>query len=213
MKALRALLASLLFFWAALAPSAHAMLVINELNGFNAAASTAPITTDTGWVIAGQGRAVNHGSGTVAWTNPGNITVDDASNATVTIAGFGNISHWLVADTFDFSSIPDSATIDGIEVRAQLSVNTASGSTLNRVNIAKSDSTLGTEKIPATALTTSPVNYDNGTSSDLWGLSISAAEVKTSTFQARITVGNSSVANRTFSCDAMWMRVTYTYTP
>lgn len=168
---------------------------------------------DTGFVVAGQGRAVNRTGGTTAWTNPGNIVSDNGSNATVSMTWFGTTaqSHWLVADTFDLSAVPSGATIDGIEVRAQLSVNTASGTTYDAVVIGKDDSTLGTAKAPGTALTTTPTNYDQGGASDLWGLSWTAAEVKASTFQARIAVETTAAFSaRTFSCDAIWVRVHYT---
>jgi hypothetical protein len=167
----------------------------------------------TGFVVAGQGRAVNRTGGTTAWSNPGNITADDGSNATVSMTFVGSTvqSHWLVADTFDFSSIPDGSTIDGVQVRAQLSVNTASGTVYDAVVIGESDASLGTPKAPGTALTTTPTNYDQGSSSDLWGLTLSAADVKASTFQARIAVEASAFFSaRTFSCDAIWVNVHYT---
>lgn len=209
MRAVRTILAGLFLLWSCLA--APAMLQINELNGFNAGGGTA-ITADTGWVIAGQGRAVNRSGGSTAWTSPGNITADDGSSATVNLTGAA-LSHWVVADTFDFSSIPASATINGIEIRTDLAVSGVLGTpTVSAVNIGKDDSTLGTQKTPATALTTTPTNYDYGGAADLWGLSISAAEVKTSTFQALVSVGQAS-SFTTFSCDVIWMRVTYTYTP
>lgn len=169
---------------------------------------------DTGWVLAGQGRAVNRTSGTGAgWTNPGNITTDDGTNAAYSLSATvaAVFSHWIVADQFDFSSVPSGATINGVEVRGQLSVNNAAGSTIHAVVIGKDDSTQGTEKAPATAVTTSPVDYDNGSASDLWGLTLSDAEVKSSNFQARISVRNGTgFSTRNFSADAIWMRVTYT---
>lgn len=167
---------------------------------------------DTGFVLTGQGRAVNRTGGTTAWTNPGNITSDNGTNATVTVGGFSPTdSHWLVADTFDFSSIPAGAIINGIEFRVQMSVNTAASSTIVEVNIGKSDGTQGTPKSPATAITTTPTNYDYGGASDLWGLSISLAEVQTSTFQARVAVRcGAAFTTRSFSADVVWMRVHYT---
>jgi hypothetical protein len=167
---------------------------------------------DTGWIIAGQGRAVARPSGISDWTNPGNITADDGTAATVNTQVIGTaFTNWLVADTFNFASIPAGSTINGIEVRVQLSVNTAANSFINAVNVGKADATLGTEKTPAQAVTASPIDYDFGTASDLWGLSVSLAEVQTSTFQALLSVNDSAgAAGRTFSCDAIWMRVTYT---
>jgi len=53
------------------------------------------------------------------WTNPGNIVADDTSYAQITSPSFdtGVQSYLLRASNFNFSAIPEGATIDGIIVR------------------------------------------------------------------------------------------------
>lgn len=145
-----------------------------------------------------------------SWANPGNITADDATYATrAGVGGFSNFdTDWLVADQFDFSSVPDNALITGLTVRVQAHHGSGDAVTFGQINIGKSDSTLGTAKTNATALTTSPTNYNFGGTSDLWGLSISVSEVKASTFQARVWFDAHKLDD--VFVDAIWMRVTYT---
>jgi hypothetical protein len=159
----------------------------------------------TGYVIAGQGRNVARASHT-DWVNPGNITADDATYATNALSS--GESDWLVADTFDLSAIPDDSVITGVRVKIQALSSFSDLSRITGVTIGKDDSTLGTEKNPtALFLTTSAVDYTLGGSADLWGLSLSAAEVKASTFQVRVYIDRGSFEN--VSIDAMWVEVFY----
>src|SRR5689334_5997158 len=120
------------------------------------------MATSTGLKVAGQGRNVSRGL--TAWSNPSRVTADDGSNATNAI-GFGSTSDWLVADTFDFSSIPSDAKITGVRVRIQAS---SSGSqTISQVNIGKTDASLGTAKTVSVSVTGSMVDYDFGGADDL----------------------------------------------
>jgi hypothetical protein len=171
--------------------------------------------SDTGWIIAGQGRDVDRSANT-DWTNPGNVTADDGTNATNALTSGG--SDWLVADTFDLSSIPSDATITGIEVRIQASstVPFVFGSNFGQINIGKDDSTLGTERTADSSISffyqsTTAANYDFGGPFDLWGLTLSVADVQASTFQARCWFDdNDPFGTPTVSVDAVWIRVHYT---
>src|SRR5438105_4772491 len=53
--------------------------------------------------------------GTVAWSNPTNITADDGAGAQGNAAIFGGLTHWLWGSNFGFT-IPAGATIQGILV-------------------------------------------------------------------------------------------------
>lgn len=73
----------------------------------------------TGDVFPGTGSNVDR-SGLTAWVNPGNITSDDANDATCNGAG----SDYLVGSNFGFS-IPATATIQGVTVKVEASEHSA----------------------------------------------------------------------------------------
>lgn len=73
----------------------------------------------------------NVDKGSAAWSNPGNVTADDSSFATVSLfAGFS--SDYLVIEWTSFS-IPSGATIDGVEFAVK--VRRASGEVISASNV------------------------------------------------------------------------------
>lgn len=166
------------------------------------------ISTDTGFVLAGTGASVANGSGT-AWSNPGNITASDNSDAVVLdFSAPIPESAWLRGSNFGLA-IPGGATIDGIEIQVEGAWSFAPAGSINRVNIGKDGSTLATEKTPSQVLTSSDVLYTFGGSTDLWGLSWTPAEINASTFLAQMTMYNAGSAYSA-AIDAMWIKVYYT---
>jgi hypothetical protein len=160
----------------------------------------------TGLTIAGAGATVDTGSGPV-WANPGNITADDDTMAQITFTGGAGETDDLKGSTFGLA-VSAGATIVGIEVTAQLS-RAQSGDTVTYINVGKADSTLATAINPGTALTATPTNYTYGSSTDLWGLTWTPAEINASTFQARVRC-TASGNFHTVSCDAIWVNIYYT---
>ncbi len=77
----------------------------------------------TGNVFAGTGEN-NAGIGLTAWTAPGNILSDDATDATCNATAS---SQYLVARNFSLLSVPVNATVDGITVRAECSEHSIGG--------------------------------------------------------------------------------------
>jgi hypothetical protein len=146
----------------------------------------------TGFTICGTGANVT-GIGTEAWASPGNITADDGSNASGAAAAKSEQMNYLVGSNFGFA-IPAGSTIDGIEARLQafdldvLGVGVAVAG-ITHVIIYKDNSTPGSDlEAGTTAVTLSPANYTYGSSSQLWGLTWTAAEINSSNFQLRISM-------------------------
>lgn len=167
---------------------------------------------DTGYVAAGQGRSVT-GVGTVAWSLPGNIVSNNSSNAFVTVPTGGR-SNWLVADTFGFA-ISAGDTIVGVEVEVECRFNSTSPAMyLSQARLGKDDSTFGSDKADvAMPLDTSVAGLTTfGGPTDLWGLSLTPAEVNASTFQFRFHAYNTEAYSLTASCDVISMKV-YHVTP
>lgn len=146
----------------------------------------------TGFTICGTGANVT-GVGTEAWASPGNITADDGSNASGAAAAKDEQMNYLVGSNFGFA-IPAGSTIDGIEARLQALDLDVSGTDveaagITHVIIYKDNSTPGNDlETGETPVTLSPANYDYGSSSELWGLSWTPAEINSSNFQLRISM-------------------------
>lgn len=151
---------------------------------------------DTGYVLCTVGE--NNPADGPAWSSPGNITADDATNASVTITAV-QISDGLVARAFGFA-IPAFSTINGVEV--QWDRNTTC---VGNLWLTKDAVTLnGTGKAVAGG---SGVESDIGAPDDVWGNTLTYSDVNSSLFGVQILM--SDVAATT-TVDAVWMKVYYT---
>ena len=144
----------------------------------------------TGFIVASAGTNVNDGTGT-AWTNPGNITTDDNVRANCNRTTNGN-SQFLYG-TFDLSTVPDGATITGVEVR----INRGYSSTAEpqqvrdlELSLTKDGSAVVGDNKGATSTDwpTAEASATYGASDDLWGTTLTAAEVKAATFGVMLEV-------------------------
>lgn len=147
-----------------------------------------------------------------AWTSPGNVTAIDSTYASVTASTFdtNDQTHRLRCVGFDFSSIPDGATINGISVTIH-NADYANGSgSIDLAQLVEGETPLGNNKYStAQALTTTPTDYSLGGTSDVWGATLTAAIVKSATFG--IDLGClSTAANTDVFIDAVEMTVEYT---
>lgn len=134
----------------------------------------------TGNVFPGTGEN-NAGIGATAWSNPGNITADDVTNASCSAAAS---SQYLVARNFNFASIPDGSTINGVTVRIEAAESSPGAETLNIRLQDDAGALLGTGKTQSISGTSMTV-YTLGSTSDLWGATITAAMVKDVDFGVR----------------------------
>ena len=157
----------------------------------------------TGFTLAGAGADLGS-----SWTSPGNITADDAVVA-VGVAILSGSTSTLKASTFGLA-VPTGAIINGVETRVQ--VNHQGGiesGTLSSVNVGASDSTLGTAKSPAHSVTSTPTDFDDGNSTDLWGLTLTPALVNAADLQVRV-VFTAGGLGMNAEVDAIWVNVHFT---
>lgn len=161
---------------------------------------------DTGWVTAGSGSST--GSGNVAWSNPGNITADDASSATATLAQGSPDSTYLLANNFGFD-LTGWTEILGIEVRVERMRSGGQNVADGDVHLFQSGSAVGTDKATGTNFPTSFGVVTYGGSSDLWGITPSVADVEDSAFGVgfRATYTGTFINNGTATVDVIQMRV------
>jgi hypothetical protein len=135
----------------------------------------------TGNVFAGTGEN-NAGIGATAWVSPGNVTADDAADATCTA---GASSQYLVARNFDFSTIPAGALPVGITVRVEASEHSGGTEPLI-VQIQDSTGTLVGSSKSQVLNGTGKAVYTYGSTSDTWGASPSLSTVQSSAFGVRL---------------------------
>lgn len=137
--------------------------------------------------------------GTVAWTNPDYIQVDDVvSPSWIDFGGSEKVTHYLVAQDFRFT-IPDGETIKGIEV-----VVTLDNDKGNVSNYAK-DSTIKILKGGVISTTNLGNNVDQpvttqdviyGSKTSLWGETFTPADINASNFGVVLSyTGNGSIIN------------------
>ncbi len=136
--------------------------------------------SSTGNVFPGTG-ANDASIGATAWTNPGNITATDASDAT---CNAGASSQYLVAKNFGFA-VPSGSAIVGITVRVNASETSAGSETLNARLQDAAGALFGTGKTASINGTTKIV-YTYGSTSDVWGATLNDTIVNDADFGVRL---------------------------
>ena len=173
----------------------------------------------TAWVFvkATTGASVT-GIGTVSWVGATDISADDATRAAANTIPAGGASNWL-RGYFDFATgnlVPVGANIDGIEAEVDtfgydgypVRFNAARlviGGTIQGTNVSNMPATnWGTPSIGDAPMTL-------GGSTNLWGATVSAADVRGATFGIAISAKNDEASkNRNAGVDYIRMRIYYT---
>lgn len=122
----------------------------------------------------------NNGIGATAWVLPGEITADDASDAT---CNAGASSQYLVASSFNFT-LPAGAIINGITVKVEASEHSPSQESLNAQLQNETGALFGSSKAVSVVGITKVV-YTYGSTSDLWGATLTEAIVEDVDFGVR----------------------------
>ena len=149
------------------------------------------------------------------WTSPTNIFSYNAATASVTAPPFYTPyqTYVLKATGFDFSSIPDGSTIDGVIVRVNSWYRSGEGSgSMDLCQLLDtSKAKIGTNNCATpVALTTDDTTIiTKGGSSDKWGNSLTAAWVKSSNFGVAIGI-LATAANADVDVDYVTVEIYYT---
>lgn len=164
---------------------------------------------DTGFVIA-QSAVNDTGKGQKDWSDPGNVTADDGTYATVNINSI-NESNWL-RSSHDFQNkLPIDSVIVGVTVRAQLSGIAGSVQRVIEVQLHNGTIFIGTAKIPNTTIPDSDTNLDFGGSEDTWGATLNLIQIGFSgnPLHVGIRADSDSGLNKIVSADAVWIKLHY----
>lgn len=160
----------------------------------------------TGDVFCGTGENVASGGG-FAWSNPDNITADDAADAGCTAVSA--LSDYLVARNFDFSGVPDGQIITGITVKIECSEHSAGTQELLAQLQDDSSALIGEVKSSLVSGTTKVVHTYGGSTDD-WTVELTSAIVKDADFGVRIWFGPDT---HSFNVDYVTMALEYEPAP
>lgn len=134
------------------------------------------------------------------WVSPNNIKADDATYASITATTFDSpdISYRLKAQGFDFSAIPDGATIHGIIVEIERYNDSGETAKDYRVQLLDASGALvGDNKAKAGNWGTTPIVQFYGGTEDGWNAGLTSAMVKSANFgvvlSAQATTANADI--------------------
>lgn len=156
--------------------------------------------------------ADDSGVGTLTWANPTSAQgTSDASAAIAEITPSGAISHYLKCTNFNFSAIPDGATVDGIVVEYLVWGRFSTTVRDYRVRIVKGGTIGSTDKSSATPYADGDYAWvSRGGSNDLWGETWSATDIKSSGFGFAVAATDDAVSPGRSQVDAVRVTVYYT---
>lgn len=152
--------------------------------------------------------------GTKAWGTTDNIKLDDGTrcNSATQLSTTVVYTYYITGTNFGFS-VPAGATINGVTVVWQTSRLRADGVAQDYLcKLIKGGVISGDNKAAGTDMTTTDTNYTYGSTSDLWGVSLTSTDVNASNFGAAISyqyAGNGS-QNQGLRVDYMTLSVDYT---
>ncbi|MBI3678104.1 MAG: hypothetical protein HY243_15960 [Proteobacteria bacterium] len=164
---------------------------------------------DTGFKLATAGASETLGGSSASWVNPGNITASDNARATSSVSLTNTkFTDYLVASGFDFSAVAAGATINGVEVRIERSASFSGQIQDNHVYLRKgSGGTLSSDNAAGSNWpTVSDAQLVYGTSSSLWGLTLSVADLAS----LQVLLSAKATNTATPRVDAIDVRITYT---
>ncbi|MGL2967295.1 T9SS type A sorting domain-containing protein [Flavobacterium sp. XGLA_31] len=150
------------------------------------------------------------GTGTVAWTNSGNIIAADGVSATAVFSGSSN-SNYLQGTNYGFS-IPTGVVVDGIEVIINRKTSAINGGRItkdNVVSIVKNGFIIGNNKATTTAWPTTLATATYGSSTDKWGTTWTAADINAGNFGVAVSVN----ANNSLTASVDYIQIKVYYTP
>lgn len=171
------------------------------------------VTSPTSAKLPGTGANVT-GTGTVAWVNPSNITLNDGTFSTFSSAIDQVQSNYLQGTNFGFT-LPANAIVQGVVGSINRKGSASSGTnSVNDVTVSliKGGVVSGTNKAGASVwpTTLTAASYGTGTT-DLWGLALTATDVNASNFglalQANISEKSGTIVG---SVDSFTLQLYYT---
>jgi len=156
----------------------------------------AGVSGNTTLNIAGTG-SDSAAVGTVTWSNPSYITIDD-NNKAAAYPTAGNPTHYLKASNFGFS-IPDGTTVVGVEVTVNAATSTMVSNGTARYDIVRlvngSGTVVGDDKSDdSTLVNLTLTDKTFGGAADSWNASLTASDVNNANFGVVVSLAQASLA-------------------
>jgi hypothetical protein len=146
--------------------------------------------------------------GANSWTTPTNIV---SSNNAYAVQGTAGTSHYLKATGFSFA-IPSGSHIRGVLVEWEM-VGAAGQSVENIIKLLKGGAVSGTDKSTGAGIPTGEGFVGYGGDGDLWGLTLTPADVNAANFGAVLSIINNVVKEGHGSVSVDSVRITIYYDP
>lgn len=150
----------------------------------------------------------NNAVGSAVWGSPGNIVSSNDTRASVALTGA--TSHYLFASTFDFSAITAGSTINGIQVDIERSKTGGGTVADSNIRLMIGGSFTGNNKSAGASWAGSDQTDSFGGSSDLWGTTPAAADVKTNDTTFGVGISATCATSATALVDYVSMSITWT---
>lgn len=158
----------------------------------------------TGNVFPGTGATVDR-AGSTAWTSPGNVVSDNATDATAVVP-----TDYLVCSNFGFA-IPSNARILGVTVRVEASeTGTGSSNYVTQLISAATPTLIGSAKSAVAVSGSTKVISSNGDAADLWSAALTPAIVNDAGFGVAIW---STDTTNTLAIDFVTIAIEYDMPP
>jgi hypothetical protein len=140
--------------------------------------------SSTGNIFPGTGASVDRAVDDVAWTNPGDVVSDNATDTTCALSTFG--SDYLVTSGYGFA-LPSNAIIHGVTVRVEASESGSGTSNyIPQLISATTPTLIGAAKSAVSVSGATKVISTNGGVTDLWSATLTPAIVNAAGFGVAI---------------------------
>ncbi len=172
--------------------------------GFNGPAPAVISTTSEGSIFAN-----DTGVGSEMWNNPQRASVENGSYATTFLTiNTASASHYLKATGFALS-VPENAIINGVKVQI-LKSNSCVCMKDHRIRLVKKGNIDGEDRANTSVWPNPDAYIAHGGASDLWGLSLTPADVNASNFGVAISARNTLTGASAAGIDNIKITVYYT---
>ncbi len=144
--------------------------------------------------------------GTIAWQNPSNALAHDGVDADITPPAGAEHTHYLLVRGFDFSDIPDNATIEQINIH-HYGYSYSGAVTQHSIKLRKADGSYTTDDMSSGMTIPSGPDEESVVYGTTWNGEITVADLKSAQFGAALSLSVPSGLG--CWCDCIGVEVVY----